>query len=115
MRGGADAMRKLALALPEAEERETWGDITFRVRNKMFVVMGADGREASIKASHEEQRALVRSDPDTFYVPSYVGQHGWVGVRISKADREELRELVTEAWRLTAPKRLVNAFDEGTT
>jgi hypothetical protein len=113
MRGGADAMRRLALALPDAEERETWGDITFRIRNKMFVVMGADGREASIKATREEQQALIHEAPETYYVPSYVGQHGWVGVRVSKADRDEVRELVTEAWRMTAPKRLVKTFDDG--
>ena len=51
-------------------------------------------------------------DPDTFFVPPYVGPNGWVGVRIQTVDPDELRELVTEAWRLTAPKRLVQAFDE---
>jgi hypothetical protein len=111
MRGGADAMRALALALPEAEERETWGDVRFRVRDKMFVVMGPDGREATVKATREEQQALIHGDPETYYVPSYVGQHGWIGVRITRAQRDELRELVTEAWRMTAPKRLVAAFD----
>jgi hypothetical protein len=34
-----------------------------------------------------------------------------VGVRFRTVDRDEIRELVTEAWRLTAPKRLVAAFD----
>ena len=31
---------------------------------------------------------------------------------LSKADGDEVRELVTEAWRMTAPKRLVASFDE---
>jgi hypothetical protein len=31
---------------------------------------------------------------------------------VPRADRDELRELITEAWRMTAPKRLVKAFDE---
>jgi hypothetical protein len=52
-------------------------------------------------------------DPDTFFVPPYVGTSGWVGVRIRSVDRDELLELVIEAWRLTAPKRLVRAFDDG--
>ena len=60
-----------------------------------------------------EQRALTQTDPVTFFVPPYVGPSGWVGVRIRTVDRDELDELVTEAWRLTAPKRLVAAFDEG--
>jgi hypothetical protein len=50
-------------------------------------------------------------DPETFFVPPYVGSSGWIGVRFRSVDREEMRELVTEAWRLTAPKRAVANFD----
>ena len=108
-----DTVRKMALALPEAEERETWGTPTFRVRNKIFAMFSEGGREVWLKSTHDEQRALVAMDPDTYFVPPYVGPSGWVGVVMSAAsDRDEIRELLTEAWRLTAPKRLVAAFDE---
>ena len=108
-----DTVRKMALALPEAEERETWGTPTFRVRNKIFAMFSEGGREVWLKSTHDEQRALVAMNPDTYFVPPYVGPSGWVGVLISAAsDRDEIRELLTEAWRLTAPKRLVAAFDE---
>jgi hypothetical protein len=53
-------------------------------------------------------------NPDAFFFPSYVGSKGWVGVVVAKADRAEVEELMTEAWRMTAPKRLVASFDEGT-
>jgi hypothetical protein len=52
-------------------------------------------------------------DPSTYLVPAYVGPSGWVGARVRTADRDEIHELLTEAWRMTAPKRLVKAFDEG--
>jgi hypothetical protein len=104
----------MALRLPETEERETWGDITFRVRDKLFVITGQDFRTASVKSSKEEQAALIGADPETFEVAAYVGRYGWVRVDLSRVDRTELNELVTEAWRLTAPKRLVAAFDAGT-
>jgi hypothetical protein len=107
-----DTIRRMALALPEAEERETWGTPTFRVRNKIFAMFSEGGREVWVKSTHDEQRALVAMEPDTYFVPPYVGPSGWVGVVISGADRGEMRELVIEAWRLTAPKRLVAAFDE---
>jgi hypothetical protein len=109
----ADTFRKAALSLPDAEERETWGEATFRVRNKMFAMMGSDGKRASIKASKDEQAALIASEPDTFYVPQYVGVHGWIGVVVRTADAQEVRELLTEAWRMTATKRAVKAFDDG--
>jgi hypothetical protein len=108
----ARTVRAIALELPEAEERETWETATFRVRNKIFVMFSDRERELWIKSTHDEQHALTSMDPDTFFVPPYVGPSGWIGVRIRTVARDELRELVTEAWRLTAPKRLVQAFDE---
>jgi hypothetical protein len=107
----ATTVRRFALVLPEAVEQETWGTPTFRVRRKIFVMLGEGQREAWVKSTHDEQRALTQMDPDTFFVPPYVGPNGWVGVRLLTADRDEVRELITEAWRLTAPKRLVDAFD----
>ena len=109
----ARTVRRIALSLPESEERETWETATFRVRNKIFVMFSDRERELWIKSNFDEQRALTQTDPETFFVPPYVGPSGWVGVRIRTVDRDELSELVTEAWRLTAPKRLVSAFDEG--
>jgi hypothetical protein len=106
-------VRKFALSLPEAEERETWDTATFRVRNKIFTMFDEQERHLWIKSTHDEQEALIAMDPDAFFVPSYVGSKGWVGVVVSKADRGEVEDLLTEAWRLTAPKRLVAAFDEG--
>jgi hypothetical protein len=107
-----DAARRLALSFPEAEERETWGHPTFRVRDKMFMALAADGRSASVKATREAQAALVGSEPDTFSIPAYVGVHGWVGIALERVDAQEMAELVEDAWRLTARKRAVRAFDE---
>jgi len=102
----AKDFRGIALSLPEAEERETWGQATFRVRDKMFALMAADGSSASVKATKIAQTALVASDPEVFGRPAYVGIHGWVGVNLARVDPDELHELVVEAWLLTAPKRL---------
>jgi hypothetical protein len=106
-----DTVRKMALDLPEAIEQETWGTPTFRVRKRIFVMFAEDEREAWVKSTHDEQRALTQMDPQTFFVPPYVGPSGWVGVRFRTVDRDEMRELITEAWRMTAPKRLVAGFD----
>jgi hypothetical protein len=107
-----DTVRRFALTLPEAEERETWDTATFRVRSKIFMMFSEEERHAWVKSNHDEQRALVAQDADTFFVPPYVGSSGWIGVVIHAVDRDEMEELVTEAWRLTAPKRLLATFDE---
>jgi len=109
----ADELRQVVQALPEADERETWGHPTFRVRDKMFAAMSDDGREASVKATREEQAALVAAAPETFGIPAYVGRHGWVSIQLATVEATELGELLVEAWRLTAPKRLVTAYDSG--
>ncbi len=109
----ASTVRRFALGLPEAEERETWETATFRVRGKIFAMLSEHERHCWIKSVHDEQRALVAQDPTAFFVPPYVGPSGWVGVILARADGVEVKELTTEAWRMTAPKRLVASFDEG--
>lgn len=109
-----DTVRKLALALPDAVEQETWETPTFRVRKKIFAMFSDEQRTCWLKSTHDEQQALIAMDPDTFFVPPYVGPNGWIGVRIASVDAGEMRELLTEAWRMTAPKRLVASFDEET-
>jgi hypothetical protein len=101
----------MALDLPEATERQTWGEATFRVRERIFAMLSADGSHASVKASRAEQAALVGSDPQTFAVAPYTGRFGWVSVSIARVDADEMRELLTEAWRSTAPKRLATSHD----
>ena len=109
----ATQLRELALGLPGAEERETWGHPTFRVRDKIFSSMSDDAAIATVKASPEDQAVLVGNDPETFGIASHVGRYGWTTIRLDRVDPDELRELVVEAWRRTAPKRAVAAFDKG--
>ena len=75
--------------------------------------MSDDGQEATVKATRQEQAALVSAAPETFGIPAYVGRHGWVSIQLATVDPAELRELIVEAWRQTAPKRLVAAYDSG--
>jgi hypothetical protein len=102
-----DDVRRLAMALPEAEERVTWEtDITFRVRDKIFAIGGEGASSVSIKASLETQAELIDLDPETFASSAYVGRFGWVTVDLERVDPALLSSLLREAWRRTATKRL---------
>lgn len=109
--------RKLCLALPEATEKEAWGAPTFRVRDKLFAHYRndhhGDGRIAAwCKSTGEMQQDLIRADPERFFKPPYVGPSGWVGVRLDRrADWSIVRDVVTQAYRLTAPKKLLVLLD----
>jgi len=107
-----ERVRKLCLALPGTSEKEAWGGPTFRVRDRMFAMYmdhhHGDGRVALwCHAEAESRDALVASDPDRFFVPPYLGVRGWLGVRLDRRlGWKRIAELVEEAWRMAAPKRL---------
>ncbi len=108
-------LRAVYLALPEATEVETWGDPTFRVRDKIFAMLKVGDGRISIwcKAPPGAQAILVGSDPERFFVPPYVGHNGWIGVRLDvEIDRDDLAGLVEESYRMTAPKRLSAMLDQ---
>ncbi|MEU9075311.1 MmcQ/YjbR family DNA-binding protein [Kitasatospora sp. NPDC004745] len=106
-----DEFRAMALGLPEAAQEPTWDIETLRVRGRIFAMGAPGGLAVTVKASPEDQAELLAAEPEVFSVAPYVGRHGWVSVRLDRVDREELHDLVTEAWRRTAPKRLVREFD----
>lgn len=106
-----DQLRRLCLALPEAEERETWGEATFRVRDRIFAMGSPDGDFVSVKASLDDQAGLVAMDPKTFAPSAYTGRFGWVSVRLAGIGADLAETLVTNAWRRTAPRRLVGDYE----
>lgn len=113
-------LRKICLALPEAHEVVAWGEPTFRVKNKLFAMYASanthhgDGRHAVwCKAGFGNQALMVAASPRRFFVPPYVGPSGWVGVWLDgKVDWGEVAELMRDAYRLTAPKKLLAQLDD---
>src|SRR5271170_711408 len=106
-------VREICLRFPGAEEKLSHGMPSFHVRGKMFVNFvdshHGDARLAVwCKAMPDEQRRLVASDPERYFVPPYVGVRGWVGVRLDhpEADWIELAIIVERGWTEIAPPRL---------
>src|SRR5437764_14715880 len=80
--------RRLCLSMPEAEELETWGEATFRVRGRIFAMGSSEGSSASVKASLDDQSGLVALDPKAFAVSAYTGRFSWVSVDLSRLGTE---------------------------
>lgn len=112
-------IRKIALALPEAVEQEAWSTPTFRVRKKIFAMFAyatdhhGGGRHAIwVKAAPGNQELMVKVDPDRYFSPPYVGPSGWIGVHLDgDVDWDGVADLVVDAYRLIAPKKLVALMD----
>jgi hypothetical protein len=111
-------LRSLCLGLPEAREVEAWDAPTFRVKTMFATYSAPDtygARPAAwVKAAPSSQELLVAADPGRYFVPPYVGPRGWVGVYLDgpDVDWDELRALLADAWRMSAPKRLAALHPE---
>jgi hypothetical protein len=112
-----ERLRAICLAFPEASERLSHGEPTWFVRGKQTFVTYAnhhhDDRVAFLCAAPEgAQDVLVANAPDRFFVPPYVGYRGWLGVRLdTPVDWDEVAAIVRDAYRVVAPKRLVEQLD----
>lgn len=107
------ALRRLCVDLPEATERLSHGEPTWFVGGKRTFVMFADHHHDDrlafwCAAPPGAQQALVTSDPGRCFVPPYVGHRDWLDVWLDvPVDWDEIAELVSDAYRMVAPKRLL--------
>lgn len=111
-----DRLRALCLALPEVTEKSSHGEPTWFVRRAfvMFADHHHDDRLAFWAAAPPgTQEELVAADPGRYFRPPYVGGRGWIGVRLDVPDLDwtAIAEIVTDAYRTVASKRLVARLD----
>lgn len=116
-----DDVRRIALGLPETEEKDSGGLPQWRVRAKLFVwerplrkadheALGDDAPEGPILGVRTPdvlaKEALVADDPAVYFTTPHFD--GWPGVlvRLEEIPVDELEELIVEAWITQAPKRL---------
>ena len=98
--------------LPETEEGTWFRTPCLRVRKKSFCRMKEDGETLVVRVVDlEDKEALLRSDPETFFTTPHYDGYPYVLVRLDRVDPQQLRELIEDAWRLSAPKRVLAAYD----
>ena len=104
----ANDFRKLALALPETEERQHMDHPDFRVAGKIFATLGyPDKTRGMVKLSPEDQHYFSKDYPDAFTpVKGTWGLRGATSVHLKSAKKSTLAKAIQAAWRNTAPKRL---------
>ena len=106
-------IKEWVLALPGTSEVfvDKWNEYTLRAGDKIIVIGDPERPTASVKASVQDQAEWLAGAPGTYTKAAYVGRYGWVTVTLSKARAGELRRVVEDAWRATAPKKVVRAYD----
>ena len=105
----ANDFRKIALSLPETEERSHMSHPDFRVAGKIFATLGyPDKTRGMVKLSPEDQHYFSKDHPDTFVpVKGAWGKKGATSVVLKAAKKDVLSKAIHAAWRNTAPKRLL--------
>jgi hypothetical protein len=103
---------EMSTALPEVVLKEglNWTNITFKGRG--FAWINHPENRAMIKTHHDEREALLATAPAVYEAGWATNSSAWVRVRLELADPEEIIELLEEAWRMTATKRAINAYDK---
>jgi hypothetical protein len=94
--------------LPDATRSDNGRYWRLAVGGHTFGYLWEPTRTVGLKQTVAEQLALVAERPETFEVQFTTGAFGWVVVRLDGVERDELAELVFEAWRLTAPAALTD-------
>jgi hypothetical protein len=120
-------VRRLALALPETSEGASWGNASWRVRNKQFVwerplrpadlrALGDAAPAGPILGARVEhagaKEALLADDPAVYFTTPHFDGYPAVLVRLDQIAVDELQEVIAEAWLCQAPKRLARKFLE---
>lgn len=108
-----DEVRRMALALPGAEEGTSYGTCAFFVKRKLFARLREDGESLLLKCNLFERQYLLDDFPDAFYLTDHYRDYPLVLARISAIDPGLLRERVEASWRIAAPKRLIAELDRG--
>jgi hypothetical protein len=118
-------VRRLALSLPETSEQPMHGQMSWRVRDKMFVwerplrqsdlkALGAEAPTGEIlgaRVEHEGAKlALIESDPEVYFTIPHFDGYAAILVLLERIALDELEELIIEAWLVRAPKRLASAY-----
>lgn len=115
-------LREICLSLPEVTEKVSHGSPSW-FAGRMFVSY-AEHHHGNphiafwCAAPPGAQEELVAEDPARFFRPAYVGHRGWLGVVLDgtgedAANRDEITEIVADAYRCVAPKRLLARLDQG--
>jgi hypothetical protein len=117
-----ERVRELCLSLPGANERLSHGAPTFFIQNKKSFVMvqdnhHGDGKFALWSAAPPGMQTLLKeADPELYFIPPYVGHHGWIGLRLDRgAAWDTVAGVIEDAYLARAPKKLAaEAVKSGT-
>ena len=101
-----DTVREIAQMLPGAEESTSYRTPAFKVKGKLFARQHQDGESLVIPVDFEAREEMIIAAPEKFYITDHYLNYPYLLVRMSKVNADEMRDLLTGAWRKVAPRKL---------
>jgi hypothetical protein len=104
-------VRALALTLPRAHEGEVRGRVKFYVGRIVFLAFARDETMMGFGFPKEWREAALAAEPEKFVQPKTADlRYNWLVVRLAAIDRDEMYDLVTEAWSICVPQKVVDEW-----
>ena len=103
--------RKMALALPETEEKSHFHLAGFWIRNKIFATIHTDKNYVMVKLSSIDQSVFCSYNKEVIFpVPGGWGKHGATFINLKKVRKSMFHDALITAWKCTAPAKIVEKY-----
>jgi hypothetical protein len=104
-----ERVKRVGLTLPDVEATTKYdGSPVLRVRGAFMAGLAthpsAEPGTLVVRVGVEEREWLLEDAPETYYVTDYYRRYPIVLVRLSRIDRDALRDVLSVSRRLTIPK-----------
>ena len=107
-----DDVVAIAMGLPEVEESTSYGTPALKVKGKGFARLRSEAEGGlMLMCQMDEKEALLATGNPAFYTTPHYDGYGAILVDLEVVARDQLVELIEDAWRERAPVRLRKAFD----
>ncbi len=103
-----DAVRKIALELPDVEDASAYGSSAIKVRGKLLTCIptnkSAEPDSLAVRIGIDQRAELVATAPEVYYFTDHYANYPMVLVRMSRIHPDALRDLLGAAWRFVTAR-----------
>ena len=96
---------ELGLALPGAEESTSYGTPALKVSGTLFARLWEDAETLVVRTTFEEREDMLAAEPRIYHLTDHYVSHPWVLVRLSRVNRDALKDLLARAHTLAIAER----------
>jgi hypothetical protein len=104
--GDLQSVRDLALTLPDVKENATKRGTGWKVKGRLMtceaIHKSAESNSLMVRVSIEDRERLIKERPDVYYLTDHYQPYDAILVRLSKVDKESLRDLLESSWRFVS-------------